>query len=59
MRKIWCDNEKARIQKTKQTAKDARNAYARAWRAANPDKVRLYNERYWTKQAEKITSQTE
>ena len=32
-------------------AREARNAYARAWRAANKDKVRQYNENYWQKKA--------
>ena len=32
-------------------AREARNAYARAWRARNRDKVRQYNENYWQKKA--------
>ena len=32
-------------------ARAARNAYARAWRAANRDKVKQYNENYWQKKA--------
>lgn len=32
-------------------AREARNAYARAWRAKNRDKVRKYNETYWQKKA--------
>jgi hypothetical protein len=32
-------------------AREARNAYARAWRAANRDKVKQYNETYWQKKA--------
>ena len=28
-----------------------RNNYARIWRAKNPDKVRMANERYWLKRA--------
>lgn len=32
-------------------ARAARNAYARAWRAANRDKVKQYNETYWQKKA--------
>lgn len=27
------------------------NAYNRAWRKANPEKTRQYNERYWNKKA--------
>lgn len=34
-------------------ARAARNAYARAWRAANRDKVKQYNQNYWTKKAAK------
>lgn len=32
-------------------AREARNAYARAWRAKNRDKVKQYNETYWQKKA--------
>lgn len=34
-------------------AAEARNAYARAWRAANKDKVRASNQRYWMRRAER------
>ena len=37
----------------KKSAAEARNAYARRWRAANKDKVRANNERYWIRRAEK------
>lgn len=37
----------------KKAAADARNAYARKWRAANKDKVRASNQRYWMRRAEK------
>lgn len=40
------DNEKKR-------AREARNAYARKWRAANPDKVRANNANYWLRKANK------
>lgn len=33
---------------------EARREYARRWRAANPDKVKAAQERYWLKRAEKI-----
>lgn len=33
------------------TAKEAKNAYLRAWRKANPDKVRAATARYWEKKA--------
>lgn len=32
----------------------ARRAYQRAWRKANPDRVRAYNTAYWKRQAEKL-----
>ena len=34
-------------------ARAARNAYARAWRARNRDKVKQYNQNYWIKKAAK------
>lgn len=34
-------------------AREARNAYARKWRAANPDKVRANNDNYWLRKANK------
>lgn len=38
---------------TMEKAKEARRAYQRAWRAANPDKVRDSNMRYWAKRAQR------
>lgn len=40
-------------EKEKNAAAEARNAYARRWRAANPEKVRANNERYWLRRAER------
>lgn len=37
----------------KKLAAEARNAYARKWRAANPDKVRANNANYWLRRATK------
>ena len=37
----------------KKLAAEARNAYARKWRAANPDKVRANNANYWLRRAAK------
>lgn len=37
-----------------ENAKKARRAYASAWRAANKDKVREYNQRYWKRKAEQM-----
>lgn len=37
--------------KMDEAARNARNAYYRAWRAKNPEKVRESNERYWLKKA--------
>ena len=41
-----------------ENAKKARRAYASAWRAANKDKVREYNQRYWKRKAEQKCSRT-
>ena len=35
-------------------AREARNAYQRAWRAKNPDRVREINNRYWEKKAQEL-----
>ena len=40
----------------KKSAANARNAYARKWRAANPDKVRANNERYWLNKAKRAST---
>lgn len=32
-------------------ARDAQNEYIRAWRKKNPEKVKAYMEKYWTKRA--------
>lgn len=33
-------------------AKQARRAYIRAWNKAHPEKIKEYQERYWTRKAE-------
>ena len=38
-------------QAVREAARQARNAYARAWRAKNPDKVKQYNADYWARKA--------
>lgn len=43
----------------KEKAKQMRREYARKWRAANPDKVKAANERYWLKQAEKAIKEAD
>ena len=43
----------------KKLAAEARNAYARKWRAANPDKVRANNANYWLRRAAKEAEQKE
>ena len=43
----------------KKLAAEARNAYARKWRAANPDKVRANNANYWLRRAAKETARKE
>lgn len=41
----------------KKMAAEARNAYARKWRAANPDKVRANNANYWLRRSKKEAAQ--
>ena len=36
-----------------QQAREARNAYMRAWRAKNKEKEKAAQERYWKKKAQK------
>jgi len=36
-------------------ARELRNAYQRAYRRKNPEKLRQYNARYWEKKAAQIT----
>lgn len=43
----------------KKLAAEARNAYARKWRAANPDKVRANNANYWLRRASKEAARKE
>lgn len=43
----------------KKLATEARNAYARKWRAANPDKVRANNVNYWLRRAAKELARKE
>ena len=43
-------------QKMTDAARDARNAYYRAWRARNPEKVRNSNKRYWSKKAAELAA---
>lgn len=38
-------------QEFSEAARQARNRYARAWRAKNKDSVRASNARYWEKRA--------
>lgn len=38
----------------KEKARQARNQYAREWRAKNKDKVKASNARYWERQAQKL-----
>ena len=40
-------------QEYKNKAREERNKYYREWRAANKDKVRDINRRYWEKRASK------
>lgn len=34
-----------------EAAKEAKRAYHREWQRKNPDKVAIYNNRYWEKKA--------
>lgn len=43
----------------KKLAAEARNAYARKWRAANPDKVRANNANYWLRRAAREAARKE
>jgi len=45
------------MEKEKCSLKEAKNAYLRKWRAANPDKVKRYNDRYWQKKAKEMGGQ--
>lgn len=36
------------------TARELQRQYLKAWRAKNKDKVRKYNEAYWTRKAEAL-----
>lgn len=36
----------------RERARQARNAYLRAWRAKNPEKVKAQIERYWSRKAD-------
>jgi len=40
-------------------AKELRNAYQRAYRRRNPDKLKRYSERYWEKKAEEYTPEVQ
>ena len=48
-RKLLQMNEQ--MKNAKEAGRQARNAYNRAWRAKNRDKVRQYNETYWARKA--------
>ncbi len=43
--------------KQKADAATARREYQRAWRAANKDKVKAIQERYWIKKANQLQQQ--
>ena len=38
-------------------ARQERNRYAREWRARNKDKVRINNQKYWERRAQKAKEQ--
>lgn len=43
----------AKLMSMENQVREARNAYAREWRAKNRDKIKQYNRNYWLKKAEK------
>lgn len=45
--------------RTIEAARQARNAYMRAWRKANPERVKAINERYWLKRAQQAAATAE
>lgn len=44
---------KAKNEQKTLSANEAKNAYLRAWRAKNRERVKEYNRRYWERVAEK------
>lgn len=38
-------------------AKEARRAYKRKWYRENKDKIKVYNEKYWSKKAAEMEAQ--
>lgn len=46
------------MEKINWSSKEVRNAYMRKWRAANRNKVKQYNDRYWEKKAKEMEEQT-
>ena len=52
--KMNCQGGDHKVSKCTNAAREARNAYQRAWRAKNPDRVREINNRYWTKKAKEL-----
>lgn len=39
-------------------AREAQNAYAREWRAKNPEKVKAAKLRYWARKADALSKET-
>ena len=48
-------NMTRQAQAAQEAGRQARNAYAREWRAKNRDKVRQYNADYWARKAARDT----
>ena len=42
-----------------EAARTARNEYYKRWRAANPDKVRAKNARYWERKAAQMEAENQ
>lgn len=43
-------------EKLSEEAREAKNAYQRAWNAKNKDKIKEYRERYWKRKAEALAA---
>lgn len=45
------------MEKVEVSSKEAKNLYLRNWRKNNKERVKKYNETYWTKKAKKMEGQ--
>lgn len=47
------------MSKLSPTAKEAKNAYQRAWNAKNKEKLAEYRRRYWQRKADEVAAMIE